>query len=169
LALAPTVGSDSEQLRQLAVRTEPDAWRAALFLVRGRPFCGLRNPDWTVLEGIEAEITETVADLALRLAEHHLAARDGRRAAAVARRGLLACPFDERLYRVLLRAADASGNPAGVESAMSELLGAVAGVPVGVRPIWPESLALVHPETAALYEALSRRPAPAPGGSLARL
>ena len=72
---------------------------------------------------------------------------------APARRGLLASPFDERLYRLLLRAADAEGNPAGVESVMTELL---------------RLLGDAHPQTADLYLALTRR-VPAAGRPLARL
>jgi hypothetical protein len=66
-----------------------------------------------------------------------------------ARQGLLVCPYDERLYRVLMRAADLAGNPAGVETTMTELLQLVGG---DVEPY--DS---VHPETYDLYRSLSRR------------
>jgi hypothetical protein len=58
--------------------------------------------------------------------------------------------YDERLYRILLRAADAAGNPAGVESVMSELVRLVA------EDVEPYDA--VHPETLELYRSLSRRP-----------
>jgi hypothetical protein len=57
--------------------------------------------------------------------------------------------YDERLYRILLRAADAVGNPAGVESVMAELVRLVA------EDIEPYDA--VHPETLELYRSLSRR------------
>jgi len=67
-----------------------------------------------------------------------------------ARRGLLVSPYDERLYRMLLRAADLAGNPAGVEAVMAELVRVVADE--------ADPLASVHPSTLALYRSLSRRP-----------
>ncbi len=59
-------------------------------------------------------------------------------------------PYDERLYRMLLAAADLAGNPRGVESVMAELVRVVADE---IEPI--ES---VHPSTWELYRSLSRRP-----------
>lgn len=180
LQLSPTVGTDWQRLRALAAGPVTDDWERALSLVRGRPFEGLRAPDWAVLEGVVAEVEGGVVDLALRLAEHRLAAGDGRRAAWAARRGLLASPYDERLYRILLRAADLEGNPAGVEAAMAELVLLVAGgdgasLVTGVRtqrrghPLPVTATDLVHPDTAALYRALSRRRTGASGRVVARL
>jgi DNA-binding SARP family transcriptional activator len=40
----------------------------------------------------------------------------------VIRRGLRVSPYDERLYRALLRAAEVMGNRVGLRSAMEELL-----------------------------------------------
>jgi hypothetical protein len=173
LQLAPTVTTDWRRVRELADTSDPGAWRQALSLVRGRPFDGLRSPDWTVLEGIAAEVEDGIVQLAIRVAEHDLGTGDGHGAALAARRGLLASPYDERLYRLLLRAADLQGNPAGVEAAMSELVGLLAGG--GEHPLVPgrgaiaDADAFVHPDTAALYRALSRRPPAAAGRELARL
>lgn len=169
LQLAPTVTTDWHRLCGLADADDPTSWRAGLALVRGRPFEGLRSPDWTVLEGVAAEVEDGVVQLAIRLAEHLLGAGDGHGAARAARRGLLASPYDERLYRLLLRAADLQGNPAGVESAMGELLLLVAGEgfsgPSAGRT-WAEAADHVHPDTAALYRSLSRRHrAPGPLGA----
>ena len=75
--------------------------------------------------------------------------RSFRRRRCGVRRGLLVSPYDERLCRMLLRTADAAGNPEGVESVMAELLRVVADE---VEPV--ES---VHPSTLALYRSLSRR------------
>ena len=69
-----------------------------------------------------------------------------------ARQGLLVSPYDERLFRILMRAADAAGNPAGVEAVMAELLRLVGD---DIEPY--DS---VHPETYDLYRSLSRRNVP---------
>ncbi|HLN43608.1 MAG TPA: bacterial transcriptional activator domain-containing protein, partial [Acidimicrobiales bacterium] len=116
------------------------------------PFEGLRSPDWVVLEGILATVEAVIVDLACRFAEHCLEQFDARGAEWAARQGLRVSPYDERLYRVLLKASDAAGNPAGVESTMAELVHLVAD---DVEPF-----DAVHPETLALYRRLSRRSVP---------
>jgi DNA-binding SARP family transcriptional activator len=165
LRLGPTATSDWDQFRALAEGpgTGPASWEAALGLVRGRPFDGLRSYDWTVLEGLATLVEDAVVQLCLRLAGFHLEAGDGRAAELAARRGLLVSPFDERLYRSILHASDLQGNPAGIEAAMAQLVHLVAGgratAQHGRRPAWsdPSSLRWVHPETASLYRSLSRR------------
>jgi DNA-binding SARP family transcriptional activator len=149
LQLAPTVGTDWDRFLALAESEDPDRWHDALSLVRGRPFEGSRSTDWTILDGTAPAIESTVVDLSGRLAGACLRAGDARGAEWAARRGLLVSPYDERLYRMLLRAADAAGNPEGVETVMSELVRVVADE---IEPI--ES---VHPATLALYRSLSRR------------
>jgi len=119
-------------------------------LIRGRPFDGLRSPDWVLLEGILATIEAVVVDLASRYAEHCLGSFDPRGAEWAARQGLRVSPYDERLYRILMRSANAAGNPAGVEAIMAELVHLVAD---DIEPY-----DAVHPETLALYRSLSRRP-----------
>jgi DNA-binding SARP family transcriptional activator len=164
LRLAPSVVSDWARLAASARSDRLECWTAGLSLVRGRPFDGLGSPDWVVLEGLGAEVEDTVVRLALRTGDRQLAAGDAAGAAWSARKGLLACPFDERLYRLLMRAADAEGHPAGVESAMAELqvvLGGSRDPDSG-----PDSG--VHAETAALYRALSRRSGAAAERSAAR-
>ena len=91
-----------------------------------------------------------VVDLASRYAEYCLSRGDPSEAEWSARQGLRVSAYDERLYRILLKAADKAGNPAGVESVMSELVHLVAE---DVEPF-----DAVHPETLDLYRALSRRP-----------
>lgn len=154
LVLADTVGTDWGRFVRLADSEHPGHWRAAMELVRGRPFDGLRASDWPILEGLSAAIEASVVDVATRLASRCLAARDPASAEWAARRGLLVSPYDERLYRILLRSADLAGNPAGVEAVMSELLHLVAD---GVEPF--DS---IHPETTDLYRALTRRRSFAP-------
>ena len=149
LALAPTVVTDWSRFVSLADTDEAEEWRAALSLVRGRPFDGLRSSDWPILEGIAPSMEAAIVDLSGRLAGHALSSGDPRGAEWSARKGLLVSPYDERLYRMLMRAADAAGNPAGVEAAMAELVTLVAD---DIEPF--DS---VHPSTIELYRSLTRR------------
>jgi DNA-binding SARP family transcriptional activator len=155
LQLARSVTTDWRRFQALADSDDPDAWDEAVDLVRGRPFDGLQNAEWTILEGIAAEVEDRVASLACRLADARLRRGRPSLAAAAARRGLAASPYDERLYRRLLLCADREGNPAGVERVMSELLAHLGGL--GLGPQGAFDLAAVHPKTAALYSSLSRR------------
>jgi hypothetical protein len=163
LKLGPGVRCDWRQFQLLAASREPGRWDEALALVRGRAFDGLRRAEWTVLEGIAADIEERVAELACRVVDIQLERAAPEDALLAARRGLLASPYDERLYRRLLVCADSLGHPAGVEGVMAELLGRIDGLGAGTDG--PFDLAAVHPKTAALYAALSRRPRREPGGS----
>lgn len=149
LSLAPTVGTDWARFQALAASEDPDRWEAALTVVRGRPFEGIRATDWSLLDGTAPSIESAVVDLSGRLAGARLRAGDPYGAEWAARKGLLVSPYDERLYRMLLRTADAAGNPGGVETVMAELVRVVADE---VEPV--ES---VHPSTLALYRSLSRR------------
>ena len=149
LALGPHVRTDWDKFVDLSRSSHPTAWREALELVVGRPFDGLRSPDWVVLEGILATVEASVVDLACRYAHYCLESLDPGAAEWAARQGLRVSPYDERLYRVLLNASDVAGNPAGVESTMAELVHLVAD---DVEPF-----DAVHPETLALYRQLSRR------------
>ena len=149
LQMGPYVTTDWTRFDALAGNDEPTGWREALELVRGRPFDGLRATDWLILEGVGPAVEARVVDVATSFAEWCLDAGDPAGATWSARRGLLASPYDERLYRVLMRAADAAGNPAGVEAVMTELVRLVAD---DVEPF--DS---VHPETLDLYRSLSRR------------
>ncbi len=169
-----SVTTDWARFVALSAGGGPAEWAKALRLVRGRPFEGLGRPDWAVLEGAAAEVEERVVEVATRLATQRLATGDGWGAARAARRGLRASPYDERLFRLLLEAADRQGNPEGVESVMAELLsllgdGSTRRAPAAA-PGWPmvEVDRLVHPQTAQLYHALSRRGG-ATGETLARL
>jgi len=151
LALADSVGTDWDEFVRLAETDELSSMRRALELVRGRPFDGLRASDWPILEGVAPAIEAAVVDVAGRLAGRYLREGDATGAEWSSRKGLLVSPYDERLYRMLLRAADLAGNPAGVESVMSELIRLVAD---DVEPF--DS---VHPSTMELYRSLTRRKA----------
>jgi DNA-binding SARP family transcriptional activator len=150
LALDSSIASDWTRFSALASMDDPSCGRQALSLIRGRPFGGLRSWDWVLLEGILASIETVVVEVACRYADHCLANGDAAAAEWGARQGLRVSAYDERLYRVLLRAADAAGNPAGVESTMSELVRLVSD--------GAEVEDAVHPETLDLYRSLSRRP-----------
>jgi DNA-binding SARP family transcriptional activator len=125
----------------------PASWRQALMLVRGRPFAGLGRGDWTVLEGLSATVETVIVSVSARLAEHLLGADDPLGAEWAIRRGLMVTPWDERLYRLLMTAADAAGNRGGVESALRSLAQVLdwSGDPIEI----------VHPETATLYRQLT--------------
>jgi DNA-binding SARP family transcriptional activator len=155
LALASSVTTDWARFVALADSDVADDWKVALALVRGRPFEGLKSSDWPILEGIGPAIESAVVDLARRLGRSSLASGDAWTAEWAARRGLMVSPYDERLYRLLMRAADLDGNPAGVEGAMKEL---VALVTEDLEPF--DS---VHPSTMDLYRSLTRRRRPGPG------
>jgi hypothetical protein len=133
----------------LAGSSDIEQWRSALELIRGRPFEGLRSTDWPILEGIGPAIEAAVVDLSGRLAGAYLAIDRPEDAQWAARKGLLVSPYDERLYRMLMRAADAAGHPAGVESLMGELIQLVAD---DIEPF--DS---IHPATIDLYRSLSRK------------
>jgi hypothetical protein len=148
LTLSDTVSTDWDRFVVHADSDDPVDWKSALELVRGRPFEGIRSSDWPVLEGIGPAIEAAVVDLSGRLAGFCLGTGDPRGAEWAARKGLLVSPYDERLYRVLMRAADLAGNPAGVEAAMSELVRLVAD---DIEP-----LDSVHPSTMDLYRSLTR-------------
>lgn len=152
LTLGHGVRTDWDRFKRLSDVDTPQSRDAALRLLRGRPFEGLRS-EWPLLEGHVAEIECVVVDLALRHAESALGGSTTEPSVAefAARQGLRVSAYDERLYRILLRAADAAGNPAGVEATMQELVQLVAE---DVEPF--DS---VHPETLELYRRLSRRSA----------
>jgi DNA-binding SARP family transcriptional activator len=160
LQLRSSVTTDWRRFQALAASGDPVSWDRALDLIRGRPFEGLRHAEWAVLEGFVAEVEERVAGLACQVADRHLDRGLAPAAALAARRGLLVSPYDERLYRRLLVCADTLGHPAGVERVMAELLSHLDSPGDG-----PFDLAAVHPRTAALYSALSRRRDHEPGAA----
>ncbi len=117
---------------------------------RGRPFDDLAEGNWTILEGFVGEIERVVVELALRLGEHCLGEGDVDGASFAAQMAIRASPWDERLHRLLMRAADAAGNRAGMDEILRHL--------ALVLEVDGDPLGGVHPETAALYARLSGRP-----------
>ncbi len=146
VSLSPEVGSDWARFRDLAAGG-PETWRAALMLVRGQPLAGLDAP-WARVEGHVAAMEQEVVDVALALAERCLAGGDPRQAAWAARQGLVACPWDERLYRAWMRAASISGSRGGIEAAWRQLTAALDAE--------EDPTLAVEPETVQLYRSLRR-------------
>ena len=158
LELAVPVSTDVDRFAALAARGHPDRLLDALRLVRGVPFGGLRHADWAVLEGTQADIEGLVVETALRGAADLMALGRASEAEWAVRRALLVSPFDERLYRALLRATDALGQRARLHATMAQLI-RLAG---GAEQPWTRGptrdntarLGAVHPETVALYHDL---------------
>jgi DNA-binding SARP family transcriptional activator len=142
--------TDWDQFRELtSPGQEPESWRRALALVRGRPFDGLERGEWAQLEGFTAAMEAAIVEVACRLGEHSI--DHGRAGIAhwAALQGLLASPWDERLYRLLMRAADGLGNRGGVDAALRSLALALE--------LEGDPLLGIHPETSALYRRLTSR------------
>jgi DNA-binding SARP family transcriptional activator len=154
--LDPSVGLDWARFQALAERGYAageggvEDLRRALELVRGRPFEGVkpRSYGWAQLDQVPV-MESAIVDAADHLAELLLRGRDHAGAQWAARQGIAGAPYDERLYRRLMLAADAVGNPAGVESAMDELL-------LRLEEENVEPYDTLHEETRALYERLTR-------------
>jgi hypothetical protein len=146
----------------------------ALRLVRGRVFDGLGLGDWAVLDGTQAQVEALVVGTALKAAAHYLRRGRGEEAEWVIRRGLRVSPYDERLYRALLRATEVMGNRVGLRTAMEELLRVAAdGDPLcrraGLGTLSESGHSFVHPQTLSLFEELARGGTPAAGGGPPRL
>jgi DNA-binding SARP family transcriptional activator len=157
--LHPELGLDWARFQTLTSLAEESgsktiaALRQALELVTGNPLESAtpRAYDWALVH--RTEIEATVGEVAERLASLYLDADDHRHATWAARQGLLASPYDERLYRQLMLAADAAGNSAGIDATMREL--------VHVMGDELEPLDDLHPETIKLYQQLrGKRPIP---------
>jgi len=143
--------TDWKRFKELgAPDQDPESWRRALALVRGRPFDGLERGEWAQLEGFSAAIEASIVDVACRLGEHALAQAEAGLTHWAALQGLLASPWDERLYRLLMRAADGLGNRGGVDAALRSLALALE--------LEGDPLLGIHPETSALYRRLTSRP-----------
>lgn len=159
-SLSERVVTDYGLFCELAARADAvdDAEEAAsvlteaLRLVRGEPFVGVgRSYAWVGPH--RGMIVAQILDAAEELAEVRLATGDWRAAERAARQGLRAMPCDERMYRVLMRAAHLAGNTAAVHRAFKELCDAVADPDTGAEPD-----DTVHPDTVALLEELTSSP-----------
>lgn len=121
-------------------------WTAALEMVRGRPFDGLPDGGWTILEGLSAWIAGRIVDVACKAASRHLDSGAVGEAEKAVRVGMMADPWDERLYRMLMVVHHVAGNRGGVELAVRSLARMLD---------WNGNpLDIVHPDTAQLYREL---------------
>ncbi len=174
LRLENSVGTDVERFAFLASDPDPARLKDALGLVRGSLFAGLKLSDWAVFDGTQARVESMVADAALKGAEHSMAEGSGRDAEWMIRQAMRVNPYDERLHRALLRAADAQGNRVGLRSAMDQLraLAAEPWDPVSKLPpglIGGDGCCSIHPQTMALFHELTQGRTPAAGRYPVRL
>jgi DNA-binding SARP family transcriptional activator len=138
-----------QTLTQLAAHDQDHATQTlhqALDLVTGTPLesAAPNGYEWALVHRTEME--SAIGDAADQLARHYLDQHNHAGATWSARRGLLATPYDERLYRQLMLAAYTAGNPAGVDAIMREL--------IQVLDAEAEPLDDLHPDTIALYKKL---------------
>ncbi len=168
LRLHPSVVTDVDRFAELVRSETCEDWIEAARSVRGPLFGGLRRADWAILDGTHAHVEALVVHSLLQAAETFR--RSGRAAEAewIVRRGLLASPYDERLYRSLLLALAAQGNRTGLRTAMAQLLVVARGWRTTFREWNTDGTDALHPETTELYRELLRH-CPAPGGTPARL
>ncbi len=171
LRLGGGVGTDVDRFSSLAASDDPDHLTEAMTLIRGPLFAGLRRTDWAVFDGTMFDIEWLVVHTALRGAEAFVGCGRGAEAEWMVRQALIVSPYDERLYRALLRATAAQGNRVGLRSAMAQLR-TLAGEAVPrrarARGGWESAGDCLHPDTNALYRDLLGG-SPVAGGHPARL
>lgn len=124
----------------------------ALGLVRGEPFLGAGR-DFAWASPIRTTVIVAIVDVADELGEIRLTAGDHRGAERAARAGLTAAPGEERLYRILMRAAATAGSNAMVERVYRELNDVLADPDDGIEPE-----ATITTETIQLFNQLLDRP-----------
>ena len=172
LRLGAGVATDVERFAALGRSDDPRRLVDAMRLVRGPLFGGLRHVDWAVFDGTQAAVESMVVRTAVRASDLLAGLGRGDDAERVVRRAMAACPYDERLYRALFRAAAVQGNRVGLHSTMGQLLtlagDAVAASPAPRRHPDGALVESLHPSTTALYHDLLRG-LPAPGGRPSRL
>ncbi|MCW2903585.1 MAG: hypothetical protein JWO67_5850 [Streptosporangiaceae bacterium] len=153
IKLGSEVRVDWSVLRWLVWRSaaEPASETAymsyALDLVRGPLLAGRPRGryGWLAVDGLEYEAVARVIDIAHRLVVLRLDDGDARGAIAAARAGLRLAREDEGLWRDLLRATHAAGDPEPLRDAVEELRLRVERGPM---------LGQMQPETEALIEEL---------------
>jgi hypothetical protein len=155
--LAAEVTSDWQRFQALAAG-DREQQRAALELVRGRPFDGLDAPEWLFRERYAAEVEAAVLDLAATAARDALHRGEPAAAALAAAAGLRANPNDERLRRLEMRAAAARGDLSRLRAVMSELKALVAADDDPEHAITEETRTLYG----RLLREAQRRPADGP-------
>ncbi|MFI7095452.1 LysM peptidoglycan-binding domain-containing protein [Streptomyces lydicus] len=127
-ALAPAVDSDWHRFQRLTAAAAKSSGtqaaaqlRAALELVRGRPFSGVNSRRYAWAEHQAQDMISAIVDAAADLAERCLAQGDPRGALWAATKGLDAAPEMENLYRILFRTYAALGDYDALERAAEQL------------------------------------------------
>jgi len=118
--------------------------RAALALVRGEPFtgCDLWWLDAAFTEAVRMQVTDTAATLA----GMELDAGDPAASVRAACAGLRAVAASEPLWRAVMLAEHAAGNPAGVHGAYTACIEAIGDAGIPGQP---------HLDTIRLYHRLA--------------
>jgi len=152
LRLDPPLESDWSRIAHLTHAENPEAWLAALELVRGQPFQGSDWP-WAVVEGFASNMVGEIVDAACKAATWALQHDQPERAShAVEQCFLLGdmVTFDQRLWRLAMRPAARLGGSVAVRAVMERLKKALEAELCESD--------LIEPETQALYDALKRDP-----------
>lgn len=123
--LHPGVTSDWEHLQLLISagvnRASDDALAEALELVRGAPLADAAPGQWHWAEELRTEMTQTLRDIAVMLAERAVAARDADLARWACCRALIVAPDDELLLCARIRAEQLAGHRGEVERLVLQL------------------------------------------------
>ena len=126
---------------------EADLLRAAIGLLRGQVFEGVRGYEWAFTEAIVTEAEATISDAAHRLAQLELAQGHADAATWAATQGLKAVPGSEPLFRDRMEAAHLNGDPAAVDRIVDELCRYIETL---------EPLDDLHPDTIKLWRRIGR-------------
>jgi DNA-binding SARP family transcriptional activator len=146
-----SVSTDWQRFQHLA-SGDAESRQRALELVRGMPLEDFPDAEWIDTEGLRSHIEATVVDLALHVSEDALAEGQPAQAFWAAKTGLRASPYEERLFRLAMRAAGAEGATGKVRALMRELR--------TVLDLELEPDDTIQPETLSLYRELLGQPRP---------
>ncbi len=104
------------------LEASPEQLERALRLVRGRPFDGARTHRYAWAENLKQTMISAIVDASYELARKRLTEGRWRQAEQAIVVGLSLEPGMERLWRVRILAAHASGNPAAEREAINRML-----------------------------------------------
>jgi DNA-binding SARP family transcriptional activator/LysM repeat protein len=157
--LGPGITSDWQRFQQLVARARQassddaiELYREAIKLIRGAPFADAPKGayHWIHGDGLIWEIETSVAEAAERFADLALDAGEHRLADWAARQALKVTPHREPLYQLRMKAAAQANDHDALERIYRELRLMVRSLGELEEP---------RPETVALYQALTGRPA----------